>query len=346
MKRTLVLTALAAACLAANAQSSATLFGIVDASLRYTKNGDQTVYSLASGGASTSRIGFRATEDLGGGLKAGFWLESGFNVDTGTQSDATRLWNRRATVSLLGGFGELRMGRDRTPTYLGFADYDAFETAGVANADKFVSRLGTNVDTNTRADNLVAYFTPGSLGGFYAHAAVAAGEGTAGKKYYGVRAGYAAGPLNVSGSYGVTEVTPLARGEEDFRIMTLGASYDFGVAKLLAAASRTDYLDQDQTVINVGAVIPAGPGAVRVSVIDVRASGRTASGASTDANDARQLALGYLYDLSKRTSLYTTVSRIDNKGNAAYVVDGNPALPNPSRGADSTGFEVGIRHRF
>ena len=96
----------------AAAQSSVTLFGVADASARQVKNGSAgSQKQLASGGNATSRFGLRGLEDLGGGLRAGFHLESGINLDTGT-TDA-KFWGRRSTVSLLGGFGEVRLGRDR-----------------------------------------------------------------------------------------------------------------------------------------------------------------------------------------------------------------------------------------
>jgi len=347
MKKTAALVLLAGVSAAASAQSNVTLFGVVDVGVRYTKNGDDNVTSLSSNGVQTSRLGFRGVEDLGGGLKAGFWLETGLNPDTGVQSDGTRFWNRRSTVSLSGNFGEVRLGRDTTPTFNGYADYDVFGTNGVGAADKFVSKLGTDVDTNVRADNLVSYFTPADIGGFYGQLSAAAGEGKGGKKYYGGRVGYAAGPLNVSASYGQTDVTPLAGTAEDtYKLGTIGAAYDLQVVKLSGYVSQAKYADQKLVIANIGASVPVGPGAVRVSFINANASGHTASGASIDDNDARQFAVGYLYDLSKRTSLYTTVSRINNKEGAAYVVDANPALPSPNDGKDSTGVEFGIRHRF
>lgn len=347
MKKTAALAVLAGVSALAHAQSNVTLFGVVDVAARYTKNGDEKVKSLASNGAQTSRLGIRGVEDLGDGLKAGFWLETGLNPDTGTTSDGSRFWNRRSTASLMGGFGEVRLGRDLTPVFTGYADYDVFGTNGVGAADKFVSKLGTNVDTNVRADNMVSYFLPSGIGGVYGQVSVAAGEGTAGKKFAAGRIGYAAGALDVSGSYGQTDVSPLAgTGEDKYKIGSLAASYDFKVVKLMGYVTRAKYADEKLTIANIGAQVPVGPGAVRVSYINANASGHTPTGASIEDNDASQVAVGYLYDLSKRTSLYSTVSRINNKNAAAYVVDGNPALPNPNTGKDSTGFEVGIRHRF
>ena len=89
-----------------------------------------------------------------------------------------------------------------------------------------------------------------------------------------------------------------------------------------------------------------GAGTIRASYIHANASGRTALGVDTSKNDASQIAVGYVHDLSKRTALYTTVARVNNKERAAFVTSGSPALPSPNNGRDSTGFELGIRHRF
>jgi predicted porin len=341
MKKISALALLASLGAAAHAQSNVTLFGIVDVGVRHVKNGDNSVNSLSSNGVNTSRLGVRGIEDLGDGLKAGFWLETGLNPDTGTTSDSTRFWNRRATVSLSGRFGELRLGRDFTPTYTGFSDFDAFGTNGVGSSDKFTSRLGTTADTVTRADNEVSYFLPESLGGVYGQVSAAAGEGTSGKKYGGGRIGYAAGPLNVSLSYGQTDVTPNAAGDDKYKFGSLGAAYDLRIVKLTGYVSEMKYGDQKLEVANVGALVPLGSGTLRVSYIKAEFKGP-----GIDNNEADQIALGYVYDLSKRTALYATAARVNNKGNAAFVVDANPALPTPNPARDSTGYEVGMRHRF
>jgi predicted porin len=347
MKKTAVLALLAGASALAQAQSNVTLFGVVDVAMRHTKNGDESQSSLASNGAQSSRLGVRGVEDLGDGLQAGFWLEAGLNPDSGTNADSSRFWNRRSTVSLRGRLGELRLGRDVTPTFTGYADYDAFGTNGVGAADKFLSALGTNVDTRTRADNLTSYFLPSGLGGVYGQLSVAAGEGVAGKKYYGGRVGHASGALDVSASYGQTTVSPLAGTNEDkYKVGSIGASYDFTTVKLLGYVTQAKYADRKLTIANIGASVPVGRGAVRVSFIDANASGSTPAGVSTEDDDSSQFALGYEYNMSKRTALYSTVSRVNNKKAAAYVVDANPALASPNTGKDSTGYEVGIRHRF
>lgn len=342
MKKLAILAALAAVSAAASAQSNVTLFGVIDEAARYVKNGDLKMKSLVSGGINTSRLGVRGTEDLGDGLKAGFWLETGLNADSGTQSDGTRFWNRRSTVSLIGNFGEVRLGRDFTPTYTGYSDYDPFGDNGVAASGKFDSSLGTARDTGTRADNQIAYFTPGNLGGFYGRASVAAGEGTAGKKYVGARAGYAAGPLDVSASYGQTTVAPVL-GDDKFKTADFGASYDFGVVKATGYYTQSKFVNQKIATYSIGAIVPIGLGQLKAAYTHANASGTNAAGVNLDANDANQFAVGYVYNLSKRTAVYTTAAYVKNKGNATFAVASAPTLV---AGGKSTGVEAGLRHSF
>ncbi|MCA3243085.1 MAG: porin [Rubrivivax sp.] len=343
MKKPFIVLALAAAAAtSAQAQSTAvTLFGIVDASLRQVKNGGDSVSSLASGGINSSRLGVRGAEDLGGGLRAGFWLEHGFNLDTGTQSDASRFWNRRSTVSLIGGFGEVRLGRDFTPIYTGWSDFDAFSDNGVAAGGKFSDRIGSNVDTLTRSDNQLTYLLP-AMGGVYGQLSVAAGEGAAGRKMIAGRVGYSAGPLNVSVALGRTEVTPTA-GSDEHEVITLGGSYDLGVMRVLAYWRQNEFGAGKVTVTSIGATVPLRSGTFRASFTRADGSGRTPAGTLIGDNDADQFALGYVHNLSKRSALYATYARVANDGRATYATGTPPAL---AAGATSTGYEFGVRHSF
>jgi predicted porin len=352
MKKFATLAALAALTGGAYAQSSVTLFGVVDEAARYVKNDNQHIYSLASGGLNTSRIGVRGVEDLGSGLKGGFWLESGINADTGSSSDTSRFFNRRSTVSLLGTFGEVRLGRDYTPTYTGYADYDVFGDNGLAASGKFDQPLGVSRDGNTsttstgqgtRIGNQISYLLPTDLGGLYGRATVAAGEGTAGNKYYGGRIGYGAGPLDVSVAYGQYEVTPF-NGEDKFKTGDFGASYDFGVVKVMGYYTQSKLAELKIASYSVGVLVPIGLGQLKASVTHANASGTTAAGVNTDSNDANQAAIGYVYNLSKRTAVYGTAAYLKNKGNATFAVASSPAF---TRGGEkSTGAEVGVRHSF
>jgi predicted porin len=343
MKKPFIVLALAAAAAtSAQAQSTAvTLFGIVDASLRQVKNGGDSVSSLASGGINSSRLGVRGAEDLGGGLRAGFWLEHGFNLDTGTQSDASRFWNRRSTVSLIGGFGEVRLGRDFTPIYTGWSDFDAFSDNGVAAGGKFSDRIGSNVDTLTRSDNQLTYLLP-AMGGVYGQLSVAAGEGAAGRKMIAGRVGYSAGPLNVSVALGRTEVTPTA-GSDEHEVITLGGSYDLGVMRVLAYWRQNEFGAGKVTVTSIGATVPLRSGTFRASFTRADGSGRTPAGTLIGDNDADQFALGYVHNLSKRSALYATYARVANDGRATSATGTPPAL---AAGATSTGYEFGVRHSF
>lgn len=346
MNKSLIVLAVAAAAAAtattAQAQANAvTLFGVVDASLRQVKNGGHSVSSLASGGINASRLGVRGVEDLGGGLRAGFWLEHGFNLDTGTQTDSARFWNRRSTVSLIGSFGELRVGRDFTPIYTAWSDFDAFGDNGVGAGGKFSDRIGSNADTLTRSDNQVSVFLP-AMGGLYGQLAVAAGEGAAGRKLTAARVGYAAGPLNLTLALGRTDVTGVA-GQDQLDTTVIGGSYDLGVARLMGSWRQNEFGSGKVSVTTLGATVPLGSGSLRASFTRADGKGRTPAGTLIDANDADQIALGYVHALSKRTSLYASYARVANDGNATYAMATTPTL---AAGATSTGAEFGLRHSF
>jgi predicted porin len=327
MKKSLIALAVLGSMVgAASAQSSVTLFGILDANLSYAKSGSQTLKSMGTDGFNSSRLGFRGTEDLGGGLKAGFWLESAVNPDNGT-SNASRFWHRRSSVSLMGEFGEVRLGRYLTNNFTAFADFDAFGTNGKGDVNKLHSTLGSGALTSVRADNIVGYFLP-AMGGLYGSVEVSAGEGTDGNKSTGVRLGYAAGPLNVTGAVATTKA-PVS----NYKRNTVAGSYDLGVVKLMGAFTQNKYRALKQTVTNIGATMPMGSGSLRASYTNIDQTGA----------DANQFAVGYVHDLSKRTALYTTYSRISNDGASRLAVAGSPAV---AAGKDSSGFEVGVRHSF
>ncbi len=342
MKKTLLALAVLAAAGTASAQSSVTIFGVIDANARWLKNGDTDVKQLGTDGLSSSRLGFRGVEDLGGGLKAGFWLESALNADTGSINSSGKFWHRRSTVSLEGGFGEVRLGRDYSPTYTAISDFDAFGDVGVGKFSNIQSgALGaTAVNTNSRIDNAVQYFLPSNLGGVYGNVAVAAGEGTVGNKYVGGRAGYKAGPLNIGAGYGQTDANVA---EDRYKVATVGASYDFGVLRLLGSVSQFKFLSNKERLYLIGAHVPVGSGVIRASVGRADLSDGTAA-RLRDADDATLTAIGYTHNLSKRTALYGTYSRIANKGVQTFNLGATtPAIP---AGGKSQGVELGLRHSF
>jgi predicted porin len=339
------------------AQSSVTIFGVVDTTLqRASQGGASATRLLGVGGNQFSRIGFRGIEDLGGGLSAGFVLDAGINVDSGsggttsTNNQASAptsgiVFNRRSTASLMSrAWGELRVGRDFVPTYWNLTTFDPFGTAGAGSVNNMAQGALTRsatVQTAIRASNSLGYFLP-PMNGFYGQAMYALGEnasdapgGTADDgRYVALRLGYAAGPVNLAASHGRTS---LASG--DVETTNAGASYDFGVAKVMAQYFR----DSKEQVAApnrsqgwlVGAQIPLGSGYVPVSYATIKDN--SASGRS-----ARQVAAGYVHNLSKRTAVYATLSVIRNEGGAALTGGGVPGTAN----AAWRGIDLGIRHTF
>jgi predicted porin len=385
-KSLLALAALTAFAGAASAQSSVTLFGIVDLAATSIKNGSAgETKSLAQDGINSSRLGFRGVEDLGGGLRAGFWLEGALGADTGCGGSGTlgsptavpavsttvnqstgapittgvsvtpasdvcigQNWQRRSTVSLLGAFGEIRLGRDYTSTFWNLTIFDPFGTNGTGSALNNNSTLGSGAGTAVRANNMIAYFLP-ALGGFYGQVQVAAGEGwtgtgagSTGNKYVGGRFGYGAGPVNVAVAYGKTYKTGTM--VDDFTNVNVGASYNFGFMTLEGYFGKYDYSVQSQKQALLGLLVPIGAGTIKASYIK-------SSGGTTDQFASTQYAFGYQYDLSKRTALYAQYASLNNDGSAAtgakfaiYGANGSKAFVNG--GETSSGYQFGIRHSF
>ncbi len=337
MKKSLIaLAALGLFAGAAAAQSSVTLFGLLDVNMRYVKSSGKTLKLLGTDGLNSSRLGVRGTEDLGGGLKAAFWLESAVNPDTGTV-DATRFWGRRSTVSVMGDFGELRLGRAKTSVRLHIDDFDPYSTTGLGDSSKVYSALGSAADTLNRSDNMVSYFLPNNIGGVYGSVDVAAGEGAVGKKMQSFRLGYKVGGLNVAGGYASTTGT----GNLKYTLTSGGAAYDFGLAKVSLNLSETKYNGRKQSITTLGLTAPLGQGQVLASFTDSKAN--TAAEALAGVGDAKLFAVGYVYNLSKRSALYTTAAQIRNNGKGTFAVSGSPAV---TAAAKSSGLDVGLRHTF
>jgi predicted porin len=351
MKKSLfVLAALTAFAGVASAQSSVTLFGVVDVNARNVKNGTSSVKSLSTDGNASSRLGFRGVEDLGGGMRAGFWIEGAMSPDSG---GAGQTWQRRSTLSLMGGFGEVRLGRDYTPTFWNHTVFDPFGTNGVGSQTNLMTAYGvTSVQganngngatTLVRANNTVGYFLP-AMGGLYGQVQIAAGEGTPGNKYFGVRLGYAAGPVNVAVALGNTEVNAT----RDQKAMNIGASYNIGFMTVYGqyhvyTVDNSTGADPKQKNALIGVTVPVGAGTIKASFGKV--------GGVSKATAATQFAAGYVHDLSKRTALYAHVAKISNDTGATFSVagaatGGSPAFTGTSTKRGSTGYEFGVRHSF
>jgi predicted porin len=345
-KSLLALAVLGAFAGVASAQSTVTLSGTVDLSAKYVKNtGSDRRYSLSQDGINSSQLVFSGKEDLGGGLWAGFTLNSGVNADTGTSN--SKFWNRRSTVSLGGNFGEIRLGHDYTPTFWNNTFYDAFGTNGLGDSSH-VGQLLTG--TFVRADNSITYWLPPNLGGFNGEVMVAASEGAATNpgRYVGGRFGFAAGPVDAGIAFAEQRFDALA-GHPQQKTFNVGGSYDLGVVKLLGYYDRDTLsyagVDKKENRFSISAVIPFGQSEVHVGY---DYSKLDSNGINTKVDE---FAATYQYNLSKRTALYATAARLNNKnGTANSVTSGSSQTAAPAGAAGSslksTGAEFGLRHLF
>ena len=350
-----VLTALSSFAGLAQAQSTVEVFGLLDVGYLYTSaSGSGSVSSLNPDGNTSSRLGFRGTEDMGGGLKANFWLEAAVSPDNGSGGSTSTnnkdsvgggglTFGRRATVGLLGNWGEVRLGRDYTPSFNNLTvAMHPFGTNGVGNAGQLfypVNTGGTTVRTNVRASNSIGYLLPSTLGGLYGQFMYAMGEqaSNAGPtaddgNYLGARIGYKAGPLNLAVASGTTKY---ATG--DFTQTNFAINYQFGPAKLMYLWGKNEVGVTKTTANMVGTQWTVGKGEVRLAYTTLKAD--------SVANDASQWAVGYVHNLSKRTALYTNYSKVSNDGTGVKFTVGSGIAPT-TPGGSSTGYEMGIRHSF
>ena len=354
MKKSLIALAVLAASGAAMAQSSVTLYGVADAGVTYL-NGADNWSGVTSGNNLTSRLGFRGTEDLGGGLKANFVLEGGFNLDAGDgkSGGATGTgfeFKRRSTVGLSGGFGEVRMGRELTAAFNATARYDVFGSVGIGQsrlwADGGVvdaSANATAVTTNQRISNALTYVSP-DFSGFKVGVNYGFGETTNGNSdssYMGAGLMYDNGPLSLGLGLerlnnGVNSVAT-----SDIDAWSLGGSYDFGVAKLLAGYRESTVdraaVENKRSGYYVAATAPVGAGTVRVSY------NRYENELGNVTGKADQFAIGYVYGLSKRTSVYGTYAYLKNKNGANLYTLGSGGL---KTNGSQQGVQVGVSHAF
>lgn len=367
MNRTAIaLAALGAFANAASAQSSVTVFGALDVGVQTVSN-DQRTYSLGTDGMTSSRLGFRGIEDLGGGLKASFWLEMAVQPDTGRNlpqwgnggTGGNQLFfNRRSTVSLANQWGEVRLGRDYTPTFYNWTVFDPFSAVGMGGSVNLALGLGLRNEltaaggtygTLVRANNMVSYILPnGAFGpGLYGQVSAAAGEGANGNKFMGGRVGYAAGPFDVAASYGKTSEL-LAGSDIDADVWNVAGSWKIGIVKLSgffgqiaiknlpAVVSSNGKAGRDNWFVGVTA--PVGQWNLKATY------GGTIGKDALNNDDASQWAIGADYNLSTRTAIYGTWSSINNDNRSRFVV--STQASNLSAGQNSTGAMIGIRHLF
>ncbi|MFZ3083658.1 porin [Rhodoferax ferrireducens] len=344
MKKSLIALAVLAASGAAMAQSSVTLYGIVDAGIAFEDNGTDSVTRMDTGNLNGSRWGLKGSEDLGGGLKAIFTLEAGFNPDTGAQADSTSFFNRQSFVGVSSGYGTVKFGRQMNPVYATASTWDSFGDALAGDSSHLFSYNGS------RTNNMVSYNYAAS--GFYGELQYGLGE-VAGNndiqdeesagRTAAMFVGYKAGPFDVvlthQNIHNGTDTTPY---DTATKMTLLGGNYDFGMVKLFAAYAVEETESgilgnkRDQNDAHIGLSAPVGKaGTVMVSYI------KKTDDLKADA-DAEQFAIGYIHKLSKRTALYTSYAQVSNDSAASYKA-GKLATP---AGNDSKLFNIGVRHSF
>lgn len=356
-------------------QSSVTLYGIVDVGIGYESVDGPNGYSqsrtgLIDGVNSGSRFGFRGVEDLGGGLRAIFTLEGGFNASNGESGQSDRLFGRRATVGLQSdAWGTLELGRQTNlaSTYIG-DNVSPFGTSWrTANIGTTFSAANT-----MRLDNLVLYQTP-NIGGFQFGAGYSFNGDSTRVNNNGQNTGfgtgdnnrmittalrYSNGPVYLAAAYDrFTPTNAAVGGQSPARIESymLGGTYNFEIAKLALAWGQTrdgwfigqnmggtpdngDYDNFGTFTLSEG--FRANSTMVGVTV-PLGATSVLASWQRADPNNdsltgddqtMNVYSLGMTYDLSRRTNLYAYGSYGDNY---AFNAD-----------ASNRTVVAGIRHRF
>lgn len=369
MKKTLIALAAVAATGAAMAQSSVTIYGVVDVGFTSVNNNgtgtDNT--GLTSSNMTTNRLGFRGTEDLGGGLKANFQVETSLAADAPA---ASSIGDRGAWVGLSGGFGEIRLGREYSTTFWSGFLFSPFGTGGVGNGYGFINRANAHAATgqtnNIWNNNSITYTSPRMAGfmvqGQYAFDEIATAGNDAGRSA-GLRINYSGGPLAAEVGFSTTDggaaltftapatATPVAglTTSAKHKSVVGGVSYDFGIAKVMAnfgqekaSVQATGASLAKITNYEIGVIAPVGPGRLRASYNNSKFD-LTAAAANADPKVSK-FALGYIYDLSKRTAVYATVASQKNKNGGSFVLSG-PTTTGAANGR-STGYNIGISHTF
>jgi GBP family porin len=358
MKKSLISIAiLGAMSSAAFAQSNVTIYGILDAGIvseRGGAAGNNT--QLNSGAASASRIGFKGTEDLGGGLSAIFKLETGAKIDKGTlDNDNNRLFNREAYVGLSSKTaGTLTLGRQYTPYYETLRDVGDPFAMGYAGTAKNLFPVASFM---TRNSNAIVYKTP-NLQGFTGAVSYSLGEtadDASAQRQIGASLGYNNGPLNVAVAYNSknNDTTVLKTATIGHNAL-IAANYDFKIVKVFGAYSKDKGLNsaplngpanafgytfvasQDSSDALLGLTAPVGDTAGTVMASFIRKNDKEFAN-----RDADQWAIGYSYALSKRTSTYVAYAKIKNKNGAGYTVGNNTDV-----GSGDKAFNLGLKHSF
>lgn len=332
MRKSLIALAVLASTGAAMAQSSVTVYGRADVAVGGQKalvagtQNQNSISTVFDGGLTGSRLGFRGTEDLGGGLKANFQLEQRFRLSSGDLTNST-FFNGASTVGLSGGFGQVRVGR--MTTVLDDSRGVAFSSNVFDSSFTPASNgvFGSGGDFTSRFRNMLRYDIP-SVGGVYGGANYAFEQtAAAGNTLAGFLVGYRAGPLNVAlGTQSEKKVN-------DY--MTLSGSYNLGVASVSAGYNTRKSVATTNTgkdnEFSIGVNVPVG----QINLSAGYASSETKNAAGVNSAEASGFGLGATYSLSKRTRVY-----------AGYRTHEVKNLLTNLKTADTQFYAAGIRHDF
>ncbi|WP_317205853.1 porin [Janthinobacterium sp.] len=336
---------------AAMAQSALTLYGVLDMGVSVDRGGLAGASTrLTSGMATQSRWGVRGSEDLGGGLSAVFAIEGGFSADKGTSTQGNTLFGRTTIVGLRGDFGSVTAGLQDTPYFTTLNSVVDPLRNGIARSNNLTSATGV------RARNSVLYRSKplnGFSGDLMYSAGEVAGDNAAGRALGG-SFGYSEGPLTVRLAYhNRNNNTELLKGTDNAKNILLGGNYDFGPAKVYAGYASAKGLNSsplNNPAASFGGAAPTASTDSRDLMLAltvpfgastlIATYGRKDDKTALD-QDAQQVALAYLYALSKRTDVYSSYALIRNHNGAAYT-EGNSEEP----GTGNKQFTLGLRHRF
>jgi predicted porin len=318
MKKALVLSAIAATLAApAFAQSSVQVYGRLNVSLEnQTMVGDTKNNTLQN---SSSRIGFKGTEDLGGGLKAGFVIESGFNPANGQASGT--FWGRESHVDLAGSFGKVRLGNmGPTMAYFTLADYISNHNHDTGtSSDAFYLYPG-------RATKMIAYTSP-EMGGVTVDVQYGL-KSTDPKATTVLTANYEGGPLHLGGAY--------VNATDGTKETGVRAAYDIGAVTLGAYVVRNTDIGGvagvDRTALRASAMYTMGATELHANV------GKAGKVGGVAGSDANQYTLGVNQNLSKRTKLYAFYTKLAGNAGDAYATVANGGVKNS--------LALGVRHNF
>ena len=351
-KSLLALAVLGAFAGAAQAQSSVTVYGLLDQAVIVNSNASATGQNRTALGAGTAsnRFGFRGTEDLGGGMKASFALEMQHLTDTGAiDAPAGVLFRRNANIALSGGFGTVTLGRQTDPFYIAYISGDTRPSNLIGSSlQPFLRATAATIGSNITplwVDNGVAYTTP-VFGGFKATAYYSFGEvagDSSASKQQGLTANYAAGPMTANAGF-VQHYN--AAGSKDGEGMTLNGGYTFGPATVRLSYSRFENPLTPATrkfdVIGLSALYAAS------ATVDISAGYYRLDDKNNVVSDTNIFGLEGAYKLSKRTALYAVYGRSSNGAvvGALHSVGAGGSAIGGNQATTQNVFGAGVRHTF